>query len=143
MIKPINYNLKNNESDFDISIKEEERWDTESYSDTRIEFSIKVKNNKEQNREIEISNIITYIDKCDGDKLIEMEKIIEKYKNDYVNNFKRKLQKKIDCLERDLSSKQREMSRLKKKGDFLNKFMNDIREGSDNGTIAALSKKEF
>jgi uncharacterized protein YlxP (DUF503 family) len=77
MIKPINYNLKNNESDFDISIKEEERWDTESYSDTRIEFSIKVKNNKEQNREIEISNIITYIDKCDGDKLIEMEKIIE------------------------------------------------------------------
>ena len=82
MIEPINYNLKNDEFDFDISIKEEKRWDTEGYSDTRIEFSIKIKNNKDQNWEIKIGNILTYIDKCDGDKLTVMEKIIE-------NNLKR------------------------------------------------------
>lgn len=75
--------------------------------------------------------------------LTEIEEKIEKHKNDYVNNLKKQLQIKIDCLEKDLSSKQREISRLKKKEGSLNKFMSGIREGSDDGTIAALSKKEF
>jgi hypothetical protein len=102
--------------------------------------SISRRNVKNIQREIKINQEALNEKKC---LLREVEEKIEKHKNDYVNNLKKQLQIKIDFLGKDLSIKKREMSHLKKKEGSLNKFISDIREGSDDGVIAALSKKQF
>lgn len=68
---------------------------------------------------------------------------IEKYKEDYVDTAKKQIQLKIDKTEQNVSNSQNELSNLKNKEISLNKFLNDIREGSNDGTMAALSKKQF
>jgi fatty acid/phospholipid biosynthesis enzyme len=72
----------------------------------------------------------------------EKEKI-EKYKENYLNTAKKQIQVKIDKTEQSVSNSQNELSNLKNKEISLNKFINDVREGSNDGTMAALSKKQF
>ncbi len=76
MVNPITYSFKNiNNKYYTVLIEEIDRWTNDGLSDIRIEFSVKINSNDSE--KIIINNIISYIDKCSSDELVDMEKIVK------------------------------------------------------------------
>lgn len=72
------FKIKNDRDEFSIKVTATKIWENkEEYNDIRIKYSIEITNsNKDWG--LHISDVTTYINWCENDKLVEMENIIEK-----------------------------------------------------------------